>query len=78
MVMPLILKTVIQVINTSSSSLSIDFIMIESAFTDYLKNTPICATVYEELMKEETVVSQVISLLSFSYSLVIQIKYTCY
>lgn len=52
--------------------------MIESAFTDYLKNTPICATVYEELMKEETVVSQVFSFPFFSYSLVIQIKYSCY
>ena len=52
--------------------------MIESAFTDYLKNTPICATVYEELMNEETVVSQVFSFPFFSYSLVIQIKYSCY
>lgn len=51
--------------------LSIDFIQVESAFLDYLMNTDSCKQVYEELVKEEKVTSEVIIIL-FSLTIAFQ------
>lgn len=56
----------------SKPRLLLDFIQVESAFLEYLMNTDSCKEVYEELVKEEKVTSEV--LIQFPLTIAFQIE----